>query len=155
MIEYRHIKASVKEVIPTIKVGTALVAMYLFVVWMSTVALDTAAKIEGKFSPVITDVEITKIVPEGSGVLFSGTAFKRRDCRFINLVWYLKKSTDIVDARLDLRENAKVRDIGPFKFGPWFVAITPIELVNESFALATHNCHGFWQTETVFFGEKP
>lgn len=114
-----------------------------------------APQIEGRLFPVVVSTELTKVIklPEDeTHSLVYGQSRKVRDCSFIKMDWYYgSPEGKSVLVPLEVMERSKIRDEGRFSFGPWHLALSK-ELVNSSsFALVTHRCHPFWETQTTFW----
>lgn len=135
----------------TLRLGWWLLGGLLFG-GASVTGVLLAKEIENRYFPVVNDVNITIALPDGDGVLLSGTFNKRRDCHFV------EANASAGDLPLDLefrdqRKNRAInRPVGPQVFGPWRISPTafPLRIV------VRHECHPLWfSTTTMLENYKP
>jgi hypothetical protein len=110
--------------------------------------------LEGYFFPVVEDTKIEVVEPDPEALnwsLIEGSSLKVRDCQFLGIKWYLGHPTFGTQTGFRLLERSKRREPGRFSFGVWAVQLTPEQLTQNSMAVATHRCHPFWITRTVFY----
>lgn len=134
----------------TVNAAAILLALYIGVVAYGS----SLGRIEGKYAPVVGNVSITSAKPAGGGTEITGTAKKLRACDFLYIDWYLENGNRRSLASVNYLEEAKVRTVGDFEFGPWLVNIPPHELKSQSFADVVHYCHPLYNTVTRFYGAK-
>jgi len=107
--------------------------------------------IEGNLMPVVTDVEITRAEQiSATETRIWGRFNRARDCPFVSIDFYLGNKQRSSKALLRFEEPSKVRDAGITEFGPWVVQLTLEQLEENSYSVASHQCHPFWETETDF-----
>ena len=109
--------------------------------------------LEGRLFPVTGQAEFTSIETSRPGyVVISGTLEKHRDCNFDAVRVFLGSVVGgNTRARITFLESAKTRPTGSFEFGPWEVQLTKEQLLTNSFATATHQCHSLWPTRTIIW----
>lgn len=115
---------------------------------------QVAGKIEGKFFPVVSDVEITRYEPAEDGYtrIWGTFSLDRDSCDFVSLAWSLKGATRDVGADLVFEEGTRERDNGLQEFGPWRVQLTQDQIRNRSSATVIHSCPlRWWETLTRFY----
>ena len=106
----------------------------------------------GHFFPVTANNRITSIeddaIPGWS--IISGSADKLRDCRFVSIEWYLG---DVNGSRAQIRflEPTKTRTVGQFNWGNWSVQLDRKQILENSYAVTTHQCNSFYPTKTIFW----
>lgn len=111
-----------------------------------------AGRICGAYFPVTKDVKITRVEPVGdTRSRIWGEMTIIRDCDFIGVDFFLGSLNNSARVDLDIEERAKKRGLGVHSFGPWVVQLDAEQLNGRAFAIATHDCNPFWQTETVFY----
>ena len=131
--------------------GWASTVMFAFAFIIVLYGGDVAGKIEGDNLPVVNNTEITKIEKDGNYTLIWGESYKLRECSFENIKWRFGDSEYSINVSLDILEPSKIREGGRFTFGPWRVHLTEEQLINSSFAIAYHDCHVGYQTQTIFY----
>lgn len=125
--------------------GAMAVALTVF-------AQSFGGPLEGAIRPVVRDVDISRMEPvDAISTRIWGRFQKIRDCDFFGLDFYLGTPGHASRALLVFEEGAKVRDDGYEDFGPWVVQLTPDQINTNSFAIAKHQCHFAWITETRFY----
>lgn len=110
--------------------------------------------IEGRFAPVVTEVEITETerAPHGYTRIWGEMKIERPSCDFRGVEWDLVGLNRNVLAHLIFEEGAKEREGGWQDFGPWLVQLTEEQLFESSQATAFHKCPWrWWRTESRFF----
>lgn len=113
--------------------------------------------VESAFNPVYGSAQVTRLVSieEERKTKIWGRFKVLRNCELISLEWYY--SPDGTSAVLVPSETPKLRGaeyMGWVKFGPWTVALESDAIRFESFAIARHRCHGFWDLETRIWPTK-
>lgn len=108
--------------------------------------------IEGAAFPVVDTVQISRTEPvEENSTRIWGSFNRLRDCDFVTVDFFLGNTTRSARAALEFEEGSKVRGDGYADFGPWVVQLTEKQLEGNSYAVATHRCHPFWETLTQFY----
>ncbi len=108
--------------------------------------------LEGRLYPVTSRATITHIdAVDATHVRVWGRATRLRDCSFEGLRWYYGTRKNRVLVAMTFEEGTRLRPTGQMDFGPWLIQLTPAQLQNRSFAVATHRCHWLWRTRTVFY----
>ena len=137
------------------RVESTLRGLFLLIAIMGLFVLSYlyAGKIEGHYFPVVTQVEVTSIEAVGdTRSRISGVFFKNRGyCDYRDVQFFLGSPKNNARADRVLEEGTKVRQGGWEDFGPWVVQLDMEQLSKRSFAVATHQCHPFWKTETIFY----
>lgn len=112
-----------------------------------------APQIEGKLFPVVVSTELTKvIVDDETHSLIYGDSRKVRECTYIKMDWYYgSPEGKSVLVPLHIMERSRIREEGFFSFGPWQLNLSKDLVRNSSFAIVTHRCHPFWNTQTTFW----
>ena len=112
-----------------------------------------AGRLEGRFFPVVINTLATEIEPVGTNrIRISGVFDKVRDCEFEGLEFYLVGpggSRSAVDYQFE--DVSVVRHSGRERFGPWLLHLTEQQFQTQTFAVAYHKCHPFWETVTQFY----
>lgn len=110
-----------------------------------TVIMTLAYVVYLRFTPVISDFQITQQVPVSNGIEISGTMKKSRHCVFQSLsvttpseginhrLWF-----EFTDVKYAPKENRQTRTVGLQSWGPWTVFLDGSEeLYNLS---VMHEC---------------
>lgn len=117
------------------------VAYLIFAVY-----LVSPGRIEGWIWPAAAPASITDVQPDGNGVArFWGRSERLRpECSFAQIEWFLGQRTGQSVPVVIATVAPKVRDNGPFEFGPWLAEGVPYdELVPNSYADVLHRCRIF------------
>lgn len=137
------------------QLNSGLHVIVIFLIVMTI--LELGPKIEGRFFPVVTKFEFTKITKNSDGsTTVEGVLIKSRDCDpvvdsitvfsedFINDGTHPSKQIDLIG-------GVVVRTQGSQYFGPWTL-IPPEPPLGPSFVIhMKHDCHIFWNIDTVLF----
>lgn len=109
--------------------------------------------VEGRYFPAVSDFEITRMEPAGPlSVRIWGEFYRPREgCNFAGLSWYLGTPERSSIAPITFEEGAVVREGGGADFGPWVIGLTPGQLLDNSYAIASHDCHPVWITRTEMY----
>lgn len=109
--------------------------------------------VEGYLYPVTGQAAFTRVEDVRPGyTIIEGQLEKRRPCDFDAIAVYLGSITGGgARARITFLESAKTRPTGSFEFGPWEVQLTSEQLLTNSYAVVTHQCHALWPTRTVIW----
>lgn len=122
---------------------------FAFLVAFYSVAF--AGRIEGYIFPVVSQTQITKIEPVGEyHSRIWGVSVRERNCDFAGLTWKINVPPRSMNVEVIFEEGAKIRDDGKFEFGPWLIHLPPGQLKFSS-AVALHECHPGYITETLFY----
>lgn len=124
--------------------------------WSTVILLGwayvSAPAIEGKLWPVVAPATITKTEEQRDGhTVFYGKSTKLINCQFENVDWFLKTSDGQVRAPVIFMDKAVIRKPGDFTFGPWVSQLSTEDLLRNSYAIAYHRCHPFWNRATKFY----
>lgn len=109
--------------------------------------------VEGYLYPVTGRAEFTRVEDVRPGyTIIEGHMDKLRPCNFDHIAVYLGSIRGgRARARITLLESSKTRPPGAFEFGPWEVQLTREQLLTNSYAVVTHQCHPLWPTRTVIW----
>lgn len=112
-----------------------------------------AGDLEGRFFPVVTDVEFSSVTPAGNrSSRIEGSFYKPRGgCDFVGIDFFLGGVNRSIPVDLVFEDGSKERGQGYEEFGPWVVQLSEGQFNNRSFAIVRHRCHPFWITETLFY----
>lgn len=119
-------------------------------------AMQSAKYVESRFFPVMRGTEITGLEAVGTidrpltRVSLSST--KIRDCDWIGIEWYLGE-VDGRAARVPARfeDKPQIRDKGFHKWDSLMIGLPEGFIIDGSYGMVTHRCHGGWTTTTVFY----
>ena len=100
--------------------------------------------------PVVDEVTIDRTEEADGGTSFWGSFVKKRACAFERVDWWLNTVPN-VKVPLEIREGPKSRSLGRFEYGPWWVPLSPKELLENTHSVAVHDCHSGWKTKSVFW----
>lgn len=120
-------------------------------VWLYIITDVYGGYLEGQIAPVVIDVEITRTerVDDASTRIW-GVFTRARDCDFRNIQFFLGNRERSSSAAIAIEEGSKARGSGVHDFGPWVVQLTALQLESNSYSVATHSCHPFWETKSEF-----
>lgn len=109
------------------------------------------------FGPVVSKLRILSIKPSPDGHSLLTVEFtKLRACDYGGIAWFKRLDDGFDRVPVELMRmvgdtSSPDRPLGTQRAGPWKVHLPPVDLVNNSFAVLSHNCHGLWVTTTDFF----
>jgi len=126
--------------------GLAIAGGLLFTLACITTVL-CAQFVEHEFYPVVKDFTIITADHHSEFVLLSGTMYKARNCRFIEVAAY--SGDQIVNLEFLDPPHALSRAIGAQHWGPWLVS-PDVKVLRIQ---ARHQCHGLWDTTTDLIKE--
>ncbi len=111
-----------------------------------------AGGVEGLIFPVVDRATITSTqAVDLTATRIHGRSYKRRNCTFVRLEWYVGNRDANVLVDVVFEEGSHLRPSGEMAFGPWLLHLTPRQMADTSFAVVYHRCHPFWLTRTSFF----
>lgn len=128
---------------------------------LAMAALPLMDRYEAQVLPVMDEFRVLERTSVEGGVMISGDMRKRRDCRFVELVFY---AGDVSD-RQSLREMLFVqfldvphgvytsREPGRQPWGPWFLRAPRTAAGPDVFMRITHRCHKAYDTHGVYLRE--
>lgn len=94
---------------------------------LSLIPLVTAfgSEFEGRLFPVVEQLEILTIVPDGEKSLIYVRFEKIRECEYVGIGWYEEVDGQLRRVKLDLRPDGSDsnRPVGRQVAGPWSVDI--------------------------------
>lgn len=135
--------------------ATIALFMTIWTIW----AIGPA--VERHFLPVVELLRIVSAVEIEPGHVEIYAQFRKvRDCRYLSISWYVGQPTkDFRQVRVQtITDDAALSDhynpsrpLGLSNAGPWRVAIEMDDLLENSFAVLSHQCHPFWVTTTNFY----
>ncbi len=109
--------------------------------------------IETGLMPVVDNFEVNEVSEVEGGIEMYGTMTKIRDCRFREMMIYVKRDDEKYPVAadfefLDPAKNLKTRAVMSQRWGPWRVFI-PGEYLSADIKMFTrHRCHAFYDTTT-------
>jgi hypothetical protein len=112
---------------------------------------------EGRIWPVIDHAQITGIEAVEGGSLVTFRFNKKRDCSYLGIEWYRGNEAGAFGrVFLDLRPQGvtptgATRPQGVQTAGPWFIALPPGEVRDNSFAIIRYRCHPLYNTTSIFY----
>lgn len=120
-----------------------------------------APKIDGLFFPVITDLTLeAKLDPEnGRSTLVGGEYTRTRNCDFIRTDWFYgrpgARSIGLTAVRVE--PLLEIPGPGRHAWGPTRLFIDPVQIKNNVYAIAVHDCYRglLWETETLIYNSTP
>lgn len=122
------------------------------IVYFPVILAEPLGRLEGRFLPAVTDVEIAiSEDPDPIWSRVSGTFTKARDCEFAGIEWRLGVPGASVPLDFAFLEPSTVRSPGRQTFGPWRVRARPDQIDALVFAEVQHVCHPIWRTITRFY----
>lgn len=133
--------AHTKELIRTSAIAFCWMLIIFFFVTVGPV-------VEGKFVPVVTDINVTYAKAEKNHIkiIFEGT--KIRACEFIEVAAISGPRGNLTKGKIEFDDyeatGSRSRPPGRQTFGPWKIYPSGNELI----LVAYHRCHPLWQTVT-------
>jgi hypothetical protein len=141
----------------------------LVVLWSGAAAFALALllyawgpAIERRVWPVISDLRVEIVATAGNAVTVRPTFVKARACAYLSTAWYVgdpgrwyeRAGLSIEGATGDTRPRGRHRG------SRWTVTFPEGYETDPHFVVFRHQCHPFWQTETVipfpsWFGGEP
>lgn len=122
-----------------------------FLIIISPVFWSIGSRYEGAFLPVVSKTEILETETADNGVYINVSFKKTRQCQFLGISWYdqfnIRRGVEF-EPDADLAPFS--RPVGPQISGPWL--IKGMASLKGSRAVASHRCHPFWTTYSVFYG---
>lgn len=108
---------------------------------------------EGRFFPVVNQLEILTIVPDGEKSLVYVRFEKVRECEYVGIGWYEDKDGQLRRVSLNLRPDGSDsnRPTGRQVAGPWEVGIPADKLREHSYVTLTHRCNPLYLTRTDIY----
>lgn len=131
-------------------------AVAIWALVVGALLMRFAPELEGKYFPVVDpSLRITAIrADDGDGSIVSGTAFKARgECNFIlgSLKWYLGTPERWVRVNAFFTDPPEVRSGGWHSWSGLRVALSPSQVVHNSFATVEHDCGAPWPVVSIYY----
>jgi hypothetical protein len=113
------------------------------------ISISFLSKIESRYYPVITDLNITSAEMLSAGwTQIHGTFVKVRDCPLVGInMFYDAGSSIMIPIQYLWLDAPSSRNVGFQEFGPWNIQI-PNENINNFVVVSHHRCHAFYDTIT-------
>lgn len=112
--------------------------------------------VEGQLLPVVDSTKLEGLRSDQNGVYFRTEFNKRRNCKYLGLVWYrvlaggVNERVVVKFPRVAGDNSDSTRSTGRQRTGEWFLGMSEEELAN-SWAEVRHQCHFLWPTTTRFY----
>jgi hypothetical protein len=118
-----------------------------------------AGVVEGRLFPVmgpLTVYDPQPLPPPSYQFVWKGYADKLRDCRYIRTEWFLgKRGGQHVGVNMGYTDPPTVRLSGRLHWDGIRIALSPDEVLGNSYAMVYHRCPGrWWDTATVFYDSE-
>ena len=122
---------------------------------LAAYVLAIGGAVDGRWRPVVEDVQITQIENAGPySTRIWGTFVKPRDCNPIAVEWRKGDQRNYSVIPSAFEEGPKVRiggDDDLEHFGPWLVNTPASQFGQDVYAVVFHRCNRLWITETHFY----
>lgn len=128
----------------------------VFIVAAFPFVVTIGAKYEGKWFPVVSKLEILRVIPDGEDHSLVYVRFNKiRDCEYIGVSWFSVEA-GYLDRRAivlkpDTDESDSNRPTGVQVSGPWRIAMPADEVRSQSLVMLTHQCNPLYVTRTQIF----
>ena len=135
----------------------------LFIFWVSF-----GSQLEGRFLPVVTDLELEDVMQRDDGVVVMTPSFRRHrsSCRFVDMHFYfgdrggrftrVEENYQWLSA---VQVTPESYPAGTIVTAPWHLSIsngklTKDDLMCNSFAYTLHRCNSFFLTRTLVWDRQ-
>jgi hypothetical protein len=142
------------------RAGVSLaVSFYIAMTFLiAAAALPLMDRYETRVFPVVRDFVVTRREETAEGVLLSGEMRKVRDCRFMEVVFYVGDISDPQTQREMLyvtfadrgTSQPTSREPGHQPWGPWLVRSPTTAAGPDVFMRVTHRCHSLYDSHGVY-----
>lgn len=116
---------------------------------------SVGAEFEGKYFPVVSKFEITKIETTSENQSFVWLHFEKlRNCKYIGMTWQRKTASGYIRVAVDTKPtlgSPQTRPLGKAEVGPWLVDMPPEDIREQVRITLLHACGLFYQTQTEVY----
>lgn len=120
--------------------------------WVLTLIIAYGPTVERFVFPVVSKFEVVSIEPSGVGSRVYVRFEKKRSCEFLGMTWEVvqpdgTKQRVLLNLKPSNDNSGSTRPTGKAVAGPWYVGMTPEQLIGHSTATIAYRCHPLWITE--------
>lgn len=113
--------------------------------------------LEGKYRPVISNVEIIKTEVKNDGINAGLDVWmkfiKNNNCEFLGISWYTSDNVRVRIITDDIPKPNEIqydsRPVGEQHTGPW--RLVGLKTLEGTKVITKHKCHPLWTTPTKFY----
>lgn len=135
--------------------------MAIFGAWVMVLVavpafFEFGPKLERRFNPVISKMEILSIEPAEGGAHVTVRAEKYRTCKFLGIFWHRLDAGNVLhDVYIVTRragdQRSSTRPLGEQVMGPWFIDMQHDQVRAHSVVTLNYECHPLWTTSMEFY----
>jgi hypothetical protein len=120
----------------------------------SLIWFEVPGRVEGKFFPVIAEINIseTQAASNVSLRILGSFVILRENCNFQRTDWKFQGTSSDTNVPVVYEDGTKDLSKGRHNFGPWLLMLTKKQFVSSTVGEAVHTCPWRpWSTITTFY----